>query len=217
MKIEEEYSVRKIFSKEAYPFLLKIHYAKRIPNIMYAFGLFFENKMVGVITFGLPPSPSLQVQFGNDFNFVELNRLCLLKQFKRNVLSYFVSKSLNLLPKNSVIVSYSDIDYNHSGYIYQATNWVYTGIGSVGVKRFVMKDGSERHSRHKHLIKEWEVDEVLLSVGKHRYFYFVGDKRSKRLFMKKLEHYYEILDYPKDKNELYEIKSEGFDIQKTLF
>ena len=204
----EKYQIRKVSHKECYPFLLKIHYAKRIPNICHSFGLFDleKNVIVGVITFGLPPAPTEQIEW-KEFNFLELNRLCLIKPLERNVLSYFVSNSLKQLPQNSVIISYADMDYNHSGYIYQATNWIYTGIGSVGTKTFVMKDGKERHSRHLHLIDMNKVKEIKKSRGKHRYFYFIGNKKQRRYFLETLQKRYKILGYPKDKNKYYEIKN----------
>jgi len=214
--MEKKYKIREIRHKECYPFLLKIHYAHRIPNICHSFGLFDlkKNLIVGIITFGLPPAPTEQLEW-KDFNFLELNRLCLIKPLEKNVLSYFVSNSLKKLPDNSVIISYADMDYNHSGYIYQSTNWIYTGIGSIGTKTFVMKNGKERHSRHLHLINESEVKEIKKSKGKHRYFYFIGNKRQKRKFLRKLLKRYKILNYPKGKNKYYDINNK-ISLQKTL-
>lgn len=212
----EKYQIRKITHKECYPFLLKIHYAHRLPNICHSFGLFNleKNILVGVITFGLPPAPTEQLEW-KEFNFLELNRLCLIKPLEKNVLSYFVSSSLKQLPQNTVIISYADKDYNHSEYIYQATNWIYTGIGSIGTKTFVMRDGKERHSRHMYLIDENKIKEVKKSKGKHRYFYFIGNKKQKRYFMKILLKRYKILNYPKDKNEYYKIENKILQ-QKSL-
>jgi len=48
-----------IKNEESYEWLLKKHYAKRIPQIMYAFGLYDDIQLVGVITYGIPASPSL--------------------------------------------------------------------------------------------------------------------------------------------------------------
>jgi len=206
--INEEYDVRIIPHKECYPFLLKIHYAKRIPNICHSFGLFDKqtNILIGVITFGLPPAPTLQEQW-QEYNFLELNRLCLIKILKKNVLSYFVSQSLKMLPIDTVIISYADKDLHHSGYIYQATNWIYTGIGSIGTKTFVMKDGKERHSRHMYLINMNNVVDTKISIGKHRYYCYIGNKNKRRIFMKKLLSMYKILPYPKDKNKYYDISN----------
>jgi len=215
-KMIEEYVVRKILSGETYPWLLKIHYAKRLPSITNSFGLFsITNKvMVGVITFGLPPCPTETVFWDN--NLVELNRLVVQENLPKNVLSFFVSQSLKMLPNNIVVISYSDMDMGHHGYIYQATNWIYTGIGSINTKTFVMKDGRERHERHKYLIEMNSVTEIKYSKGKHRYYYFVGDKKFKREMFKKLENRFDILPYPKGINNRYNI-NDNICKQKTLF
>ena len=49
---------------------------------------------------------------------------------ERNVLSFFVSSCLQMLPKPMVIVSFADTSMCHHGYIYQATNWIYTGLSA---------------------------------------------------------------------------------------
>ena len=43
---------------EAEPWILKKHYAKRMPQIIYAFGL-YDTRLVGIVTYGLPASPFL--------------------------------------------------------------------------------------------------------------------------------------------------------------
>jgi len=60
-------------------------------------------------------------------HFLELNRLVIDEGSKKNVLSFFVSQTLKKLPCPNVVVSYADTSQNHHGYIYQATNWIYTG------------------------------------------------------------------------------------------
>ena len=47
--------------EECAEWLLKIHYAKRIPLIMHSFGLYVDKKLDGIITYGLPASPALCV------------------------------------------------------------------------------------------------------------------------------------------------------------
>jgi len=66
---------------EAEPWLLEKHYAKRLPMIMYAFGLYEDDKLIGVVTYGLPGSPMVARGIcGKEHEsiVVELNRLCLL-------------------------------------------------------------------------------------------------------------------------------------------
>ena len=65
--------VLSINPKETYDWLLNVHYAKRIPQIIKAFGLYDDDKLVGVITYGIPPITKFvygglwQRIFGNSF------------------------------------------------------------------------------------------------------------------------------------------------------
>ena len=72
--------VLQIKSEETYPWLLKKHYAKRIPHISFAFGLYKEKDLIGVITYGIPASDALcRGICGDNYKHMvlELKRLCL--------------------------------------------------------------------------------------------------------------------------------------------
>ena len=72
--------VKPIKSFETKPWLLNRHYAKRLPSISYAFGLFDDGVLVGVCTYGSPASPSLCVGVcGEQYRdkVLELNRLVI--------------------------------------------------------------------------------------------------------------------------------------------
>ena len=76
--------VRRIEYQEAIPFLLGIHYARRIPSITDAFGLFKENQIIGVVTYGVPASPNLCFGIAgkeNAHHVKELNRLVIKPEF----------------------------------------------------------------------------------------------------------------------------------------
>ena len=51
--------VKQIESKLTHDFILNIHYAKRLPSISYAFGLYDADELIGICTFGSPASASL--------------------------------------------------------------------------------------------------------------------------------------------------------------
>ena len=96
MKIKDKYKVESIKPFETYDWLKNKHYAKRVPSISYAFGLFKNDCLVGVCTYGRPIA---HVLIKNAFNghyqncFLELNRLCVNDSLEKNALSYFVSKT----------------------------------------------------------------------------------------------------------------------------
>ena len=200
----EKYTVKKIENSMTTEWLLKKHYAKRKCSISYAFGLYRDNSLEGVCTFGFPPN----YNFNNGkcvFNeyrclTLELNRLCINSGNDKNALSYFVSKCLSLLPKPSCIVSYADQNWGHSGYIYQATNWIYTGP-STPKHKYIFEDGSEFDIR-RGIEKKGKIVDKIKMKPTHRYLYFNGNKRDLRAMMKDLK--MEIKPYPKGENKRYD-------------
>jgi hypothetical protein len=151
MSIKNNYIIKPIDSAQCKEWLLKKHYAKRIPSIIYAFGLYNnKNILQGICTFGMSPSSTLAESIcGEDFaNIVlELNRLVVNDGLEKNVLSYFVSNCLNMIPKPNIIISFSDANMGHNGYIYQACNFLYTGESSNTTK-LIDKNGQEFHFRN---------------------------------------------------------------------
>jgi len=92
--------VRPIQNYETNTWILNKHYAKRMPVISYAFGLYDEGNLVGICTFGSPPSPSLCTGVCGEEHkdkVLELNRL-ILDTEKPNSASILVSHSLKMLP-----------------------------------------------------------------------------------------------------------------------
>jgi hypothetical protein len=146
-----DYKVDKIQNYECKDWLLNKHYAKRMCSISYAFGLFDnDNILVGVITFGMPPSSTLSASIcGKDYKdyVLELNRLVVNEGLPKNTLSFFVSNAIKMLPSNKIIVSFADANMNHNGYIYQATNFIYTGTSS-NTSKLIDKFGQEFHFRN---------------------------------------------------------------------
>jgi hypothetical protein len=210
MSITKVYSVLSIESQQTYDWLLNKHYAKRIPSISYAFGLFKEKILVGVLTIGKPASPSLcDGVCGKEYSqyVYELNRLCVNDNLEKNVLSFFVSKCLNLINENVILVSYADTFMNHNGYIYQATNWIYTGATKERTD-IGFEDGT--HSRH--YSKDIDYSIRKFRSSKHRYIYFIG--KLKKTFKSNLN--YKIEPYPKGENKKYD-SSYNPQVQLNLF
>ena len=114
MKVTNEYRVERISYDETKPFIMGIHYARRMPCIQYAFGLFYKDYPwpVGCVTYGQPASPWLCKGVAgeeNRKNVLELNRLCLYPEHNgSNAASFLVSHSLKMLPHGTFVVSYAD-------------------------------------------------------------------------------------------------------------
>ena len=170
-----------------------------MPSISFAFGLFIDDALQGVLTIGKPASAPLC--FGvcgkeNSSKVYELNRLIVNEGLEKNSLSWFVAKCLKMLREQDlIIVSFSDMAMNHNGYIYQATNWIYTGTTNKRTDKYMP---GNKHARHyteefKHIRK--------VRSAKHRYIYFTG--KSRKTFLSQLN--YKVCDYPKGENERYTI------------
>lgn len=201
--------------EEAEPWLLKKHYAKRIPPISYAFGAYKGRQLVGVVTYGTPVSSALRVGIcGEQWmdNVIELNRLCCDNE--KNAASMLVGRSLQMLPKPLVVVSYADTEQGHVGYVYQATNFVYTGL-SAKRKDWKLKGMEHLHgatvadmSRGQENRAQWMRDKfgddfyLQDRSRKHRYVYFVGSKGQKKLMQSALM--YAVEPYPKGDSKRYD-------------
>lgn len=186
-----------ISSKQAIDFLLPKHYSGRKPNISIAFGLFEDDILKAVCTFGKPASNTLcDGLCGKEYskNVYELNRLCRVEGLQIQ-LSQFVSKCLKEISKNDwIIVSYSDTGMNHHGYIYQACNFIYTGATKERLE-FYVENG---HSRHGNKYSGYRK----IRTSKHRYIYFcTKNKHTKKAWIKSLN--YAICEYPKGENNNY--------------
>jgi hypothetical protein len=209
-----------IKNEESYPWLLEKHYAKRVPQIMFAFGLYEKNQLVGVCTYGIPASPALCMGIcGKEYSdkVLELNRVCLMDNSK-NQASFLVANSIKLLPKPSIVVSYADTGKGHVGYVYQATNFIYTGLSANRVD-WTVKGLEHKHSKTLsdgmtlESIKEKYGDDFYYTERsrKHRYIYFHGDKRQKKQMKNLLK--YKIQPYPKGDSQRYDsgkkVKTQG--------
>ena len=217
MSIKEKYTVKSIAKHLCKEWLLHKHYAKRIPSISYAFGLFDDN-LIGICTLGSPPSSSLCVGVcgkHNSHKVLELNRLCVNDNLERNVLSYFVGSCLKLLKNELIIVSYADTSMSHNGYIYQATNWIYTGLSAKRTERYDINNPN-RHSKSVTEQKGVNYEDLAIRERpqKHRYIYFTGNKKQVRELKKELK--YKEEPYPKGQNKRYD-SSYKPTIQKELF
>jgi hypothetical protein len=185
--------------KTASDFLLPKHYSGRVPSISFAFGWYIDSELKAVCSFGKPASSTLC--FGicgkeHSSKVYELNRLCRTDDFSQQ-LSQLVGFCLReLSKKNLIIVSYSDTAMNHHGYIYQACNFIYTGITKQRLEFY----NNGKHSRHGN---QADTKRQVRSA-KHRYVFFATkDKRLKKELIDKLN--YPICEYPKGDNSNYNL------------
>lgn len=198
MKKHSNFKVKEIPHEDCKHMILNMHYASRMPSISYRYGLFNSlDSLVGVLTIGKPASNSLcEGVCGKEYKskVFELNRLITVDGLPPNTLSWFVGQVLReLKDEDLIIVSYADEGMNHHGFIYQATNWLYTGKTPSRTDKYTPKGKHSRHytDEHAHLRKH--------RSSKFRYIYFTGKSRKK---YKKLLNY-KVIPYPKGNNKNY--------------
>ena len=219
-------NVKPIKSADAWTWCLDVHYAGRIPSISYAFGLFYPD-LIGIVTYGTPSSSTLRAGVcGPDLadKVLELNRLAIIDG-PDNAASRLVSGSLRLLPE-AVVVSYADTAQGHIGYVYQACNFIYTGLsakrtdwhveGKEGLHGQTIADESRGQADRAEWMRHKYGDKFSLKdrPRKHRYIYFTGNRRFRKKARKSL--LYDVEPYPKGATRQYTIDKLP-EIQKTLF
>ena len=187
------FSIQRVDKETCKNILLKYHYLKDISKGFksgYNYGLFENDKCVGVIIFtGFPVPELVKGMFGLQRNeqegFFELSRLCLIPEIQskeHNIASWFVSRAIKILRKETnvrSILSYADSDF-HSGTVYKACNFKYYGL-SAPKKDFWIKQSNGNFIKHsrgkvKGIDGEWRLRSV-----KHR-FVIVFDNNLKILW-----------------------------------
>ena len=143
-----------IASRKAIKFACEnFHYSKLAPPRAYdcAFSIFNDkNIWCGVICYGKGANNNLLSPYGlKQGQGAELIRVALNGK-QENVskslsLSIKLFKKLNPLAK--LLVSYADVDENHSGTIYQATNWYFTGKYNEGTRGAFIVNGKKTHGK----------------------------------------------------------------------
>ena len=200
-----------ISKQVAEQFVLNKHYSRRASIFWAGFGLEEDGQITGVAVYGQPSPPIQKHAFkGREFRLYELARVVVQSKTK-NASSFLVANSLKMLePKPCAVISYADMEQNHCGIIYQATNWLYTGATKSHDKAYIV-DGKRTHPmtlRDRGITDptRWAKEngiEMVKPMDKHRYFQFVGDKRQRRMMQEKLN--YAVLKfYPKCDQQRYD-------------
>ena len=223
-------SLRQITKTVAKDFVVKHHYSHRFSSCRYALGVYYEEvephpffdgkneKLIGAMVYGHPVCNMAVNSITSDSSLrlnsvLELTRLVILDGYGSNIESYVIGQSFRWLKQNAplvkVLISYADPEENHAGTIYQATNFLYQGIGAsklmcdYSVKE--TPDGPWIHSRS--VSAKWgskNLQKLAEKIGhvfwrkeessKHRYIYFLCNKREKRELLKKIK--LPIIPYP---------------------
>lgn len=132
-------------------FLEKHHYSHNINGVMskFCFGLFSGDSLIGAAIYGnLGMANAWKKYSDNPEDVIELRRLALIDDTKKNAESYFIAKTIKWLKKNTDIkriVSYADCNQGHVGTIYKASNFKL--IGQTAKGRVIVFDGKKYHDK----------------------------------------------------------------------
>ena len=190
---------------------MKFHYAKAVPSVQYGFNIFNDSdEWCGVICYGGGAPPNMPGSFGLcPGEVLELVRVALNGKQGHGKTSEAVAMSLRELhrknPLLKMVVSFADLDQDHSGIIYQATNWTYLGCVNEGKRSAFIINGRKTHPRSvgakggvqsiEWIRENWDANaEEFITKGKHKYVYCF-DKKLRKKYQKMA------LPYPKKKGE----------------
>lgn len=207
MGLKEDYEVRSISYQEAIDIVVERHYLHRKCPVSHAFGLVrkSDSEIVGVIIYGVPPSPTLLRGVCGDEeakNVYELNRLWVDDSVPKNGESFLIGSTIKQLDRE-IIVSFADTSHGHLGVIYQACNFIYTGLSAKFKDPKVKGMENQHHTSYangmtnQQVIDKFGADNVSFveRPRKHRYVYFNAGPKRKKALLKKLK--YKVKQYPK--------------------
>ena len=173
---------------------LNWHYSKCLPvGKLVKIGVWEENKFIGVVLFGRGANKSFGQPYGCDqTESCELVRIAL--KIHKTPVSKIISIALKFLkksnPKMRLVVSFADIEQNHHGGIYQATNWIYDGKSNAADeylfkgKRWHGRAFRKTHGSHLKFIDKGL--EIVQGSQKYRYLFPLDQKLRDNLIKKAL-------------------------------
>lgn len=179
------------------------HYLHSMGSTVVAIGMFLDGEIVGAVTYGTIPSNNASGICGvhHAGKVLELTRLYLHEWAGTNAESTLIAASFRVLEPvvvqrdGLILISYADSGAGHVGTVYQATNWIYTG---VSIANYYLINGTAVHSRtasDSRKARSSKGLKGLASTPKHRYVMFLGDRRQVRWMRRDFK--WQSLPYPK--------------------
>lgn len=186
-------------------FCQRYHYTNTGGNAAWRWGLWHGVTMLGVVAYNLPTRDACEGVFGAEhFDKVwHMGRLALADIAPHNSESRLIAGSLRAIeefhPTVWGVLTYAATDVGHIGYVYQATNALYTGVAGH-TNYFVDSKGARRPDYFGGQMVSVERGREMgwtrvKGSGKHRYVYLLGNKRERRERRALLR--YPVLPYPK--------------------
>lgn len=184
------------------------HYLGKLGSTVLSFGCYIDNELAGALTFGTIPGPNAKGICGEQHKHKvwELTRLYMHDWAGKNAESKFMGSVFKQLKPYAmqndgiILISYADTGAGHVGMIYQATNWIYTGISIA--EKIVTETGEILHSRVASDSRRGASSAGMQRIKtepKHRYLKFIGNKTQIKELSEAMN--WEQLPYPKANND----------------
>jgi hypothetical protein len=200
---QSDYTIKPIAYAEAMAIVVREHYLHRRAPCSIAFGLFYDCALVGVVVYGTPSSAPLRRGLAGDAfanDVIELTRLWCAPSVPRNGESFLIGNTVRRAGK-PIVVSYADASQGHVGYVYQATNWLYTGLSAKRTNWTI--EGVNLHCQT--IADKYTSAELRAQYGdkftlqprprKHRYVFINAKGAARRRIIAALK--YPVMPYPK--------------------
>ena len=179
-----------VSTRDVDEFCKRYHYTATGGNASWRWGLWHGVTLLGIVAYNLPTRETCESVFGPEhFDKVwHMGRLALSDEAPRNSESRLIAGSLQLIkmqhPDTWGVLTYAATDVGHIGYVYQATNAIYTGTGGHSVV-YIDEKGRRRSDYYASSYvsaaaareRGWKVTD---GGPKHRYLYVLGSKTQRR-------------------------------------
>lgn len=166
------------------------HYSKSLPTSpMVRVGVWEDDRYIGCVLFSRGANNNMAKPYGLDVTAAcELTRVALSAH--QTPVSRILAIAIRMLCKHSpglrLIVSYADPNHGHTGGIYQAGGWVYTGKttddfqaidkrGRTWHSRQVSRSGVKRQYGQLRRVPSYDECRIIPLEGKHRYLMPLDD------------------------------------------
>ena len=209
-------------------FIQSRHYSPIMPKLTkHYMGVFVDNELQGVITFGwgTRPKHTIQVLFPDldTKDYFEIGKMCMDDSMPRNSESQMLRHSVRWLKENTDIkylFTWADGIVGKVGYVYQGSNFLYGGFSTTDT--YVTEKGEKIHPRtmqgvipntknrkygmrpNPEQLKEMNISRV---KGRQFRYIFPMTKRDRKYLKNSTVTWN--LDYPKEKDLIWKIKKPG--------
>lgn len=196
--------VAPVAPKDVDEFSSRYHYARTGGSALWRWGLWHGATLLGVVAYNNPTRSVQESVFGPEHHehVWHMGRLAMAEHAPPNSESRLIGGSLRAITRDHpyvwAILTYAATSVGHIGYVYQATNALYTGTG--GDAHYFLDSKGNRHSPYLsgHVSVERGASMGWTRYGdlpKHRYVYLLGSKTRRKHLRAMLR--YPVLPYPK--------------------